>query len=157
MGDHDHGDVLLAPDARQFLLHADLGHGVERAQRLVEQQDLGLHGERPRNADALRHAAGKLARPGIGEFGEADERDVETRPLLGLLPGHAAHFEAEGDVAEHGQPGQQARLLEDHGALGTDAVDRLAVDCDAAAVGGLQPGKDAQQRGLARAAGADDD
>ena len=80
VGDHDHGDVLLAPDAGEFLLHGDLGHRVERAERLVEQQDLRLHGQRAGDADALRHAARKLPRIGIGEIVEPDQRDVVRAP-----------------------------------------------------------------------------
>ena len=99
MRHHDHRDVLLAPDAGELLLHGDLRHGVERAERLVEQQDLGLHRQRAGDADALRHAARKLARIGVGEVAEADERDVALRPLLGLGLGLAAHLEPEGDVA----------------------------------------------------------
>lgn len=43
--DHDHGHILLAPDAGQFLLHGHLGHGVEGAQRLIKKQYFGLYGK----------------------------------------------------------------------------------------------------------------
>ena len=45
--------------------------GVERRERLVHQQDLGFHGERAGDRDALAHAAGQRGRIGVGEVGEA--------------------------------------------------------------------------------------
>jgi hypothetical protein len=54
-------------------LHGNLGHGVEGAKRLIEKQYSGLYGKGPGDAYALRHAAGKLLRVGIGEFSETDE------------------------------------------------------------------------------------
>jgi hypothetical protein len=43
---------------------------VERAERFIEQQDLGLSGESACNCDALRHAARELAWKRLGEVGE---------------------------------------------------------------------------------------
>jgi hypothetical protein len=94
---------------------------------------------------------------GIGEVAEADEPDIVARPLLGAGAVFATHLEAEGDVAEHRQPGQQPRLLEDHGAVGADAMHRFAVDRHPAAIGHFETGQHAQQRGLARSRRADDD
>ena len=54
---------------------------VERGERLVHQQDVGLGRERARELDALAHAARELVRVVIGELGEA--RDLE--PLVDLL------------------------------------------------------------------------
>src|SRR5207237_297208 len=48
-------------------LHQHTGLVVERAERLVEQQDLGIIGERTRNGAALLHAAGQLLRPVVLE------------------------------------------------------------------------------------------
>ena len=45
-----------------------LGLGVERAERLVEQQHVGLGGERPGDGHALAHAAGQLAGQRVGEL-----------------------------------------------------------------------------------------
>ena len=47
-------------DIHEGILEMGACQGVERAEGLVEQQDLRLHGERPRNPDALLHAAGNL-------------------------------------------------------------------------------------------------
>ena len=51
------------------------GQDVERRERLVHEQDVGVHDQRAREADALAHAAGELARVGGLEAVEADEVD----------------------------------------------------------------------------------
>ena len=57
---------------------------VERAERLVHQQDARLLGKRAHDRDALLHAARKLVRIGVGEFLEADELEPLQRLALGL-------------------------------------------------------------------------
>ena len=46
---------------------------VERAERLVHQQDARLIGERAHDRHALLHAARQLMRIGVGEFLQADQ------------------------------------------------------------------------------------
>ncbi len=46
--------------------------GVERRERLVEEQHGRVAGERPGEADPLALAAGEAARPGVGEVGDAE-------------------------------------------------------------------------------------
>ena len=65
----------LGPDALQLEVQALAGHLVERAERLVEQQDLRLDHERTRDRDALAHAARELRGPRLLEALEADELD----------------------------------------------------------------------------------
>ena len=55
----------------------------------------------------------------------------------------------------HGQPREDRVLLEDHAAVVVRAGDRLAVDVDAARVGGEEAGRHVEQRRLAAAAGAE--
>ena len=52
--------ALRRPDVEQQRLHALARQRVERAERLVHQQEVGFGGERPGQPDALAHAAGKL-------------------------------------------------------------------------------------------------
>ena len=59
--DHQDGVAELRVDLHDLLLQVRARQRVECAERLVEQQHLGLHRERARNADALLHAAGNLA------------------------------------------------------------------------------------------------
>ena len=84
---HEHGGdmdlvVQLAQPAPQLL--ADLG--VERAERLVEQQDARLDGERARQRDALALAAGQLRRIAVAERAELDQIEQASRRARGSRP-----------------------------------------------------------------------
>jgi hypothetical protein len=59
-------------------------------------------------------------------------------PLLGSALGLPPNLKAERHVAEHGEPRQQARFLENDRTFGSDTTERRAVDDYAAAIGGLQ-------------------
>ena len=56
-----------AGEPQELALHQLARLGVERGEGLVHQQELGLRGEGAGEGDALLHAAGELARPGVGE------------------------------------------------------------------------------------------
>ena len=61
MGDDDHGHAVarqIAHDFQHFVDH----FRVQGRGRLVEEHDLGPHGERAGNGDALLLAAGKIRR-----------------------------------------------------------------------------------------------
>ena len=75
VGDEQRGGGPLGPDALQLEVEPLAGHLVERAERLVEQQDLRLDHQRPGDRDPLAHAAGQLGRPGLLEALEADQLD----------------------------------------------------------------------------------
>jgi hypothetical protein len=60
MGHEDEGDAERLLQRLQFLLHLFAQLQIERAERLVEQQDLGLVDQRPGERHALPLAAGKL-------------------------------------------------------------------------------------------------
>ena len=51
---------VLRPDVEDQFLHLLAGQRVERAERLVHQQHVGIGGESARDADALTHAARQL-------------------------------------------------------------------------------------------------
>ena len=80
MGDEQDGLAGAGMDLQQLLLHGLAGLGVERPERLVHQQDLGIDGERAGDADALLHAAGQLMRAAIlrRAVGRRD-RDIAAR------------------------------------------------------------------------------
>ncbi len=46
--------------------------GVERGERLIQQQHFGLRHQRPRDRYPLRLSARQFARPGVGLVGEPD-------------------------------------------------------------------------------------
>ena len=65
MGDEQHGFLVAFPDAEQHFLHQGAGLIIQRTERLVEQQDLGIVGKGTGDGRALLHAAGELLRPVI--------------------------------------------------------------------------------------------
>ena len=92
---HGQGFLLVVGDeqgrgAEPLLQRADLlpqlqpDLGVQRGQRLVEQQYPGLDGQRPGQRDALLLAAGQLVRvlPGLG--GQPDHVQQVAGPLAPL-------------------------------------------------------------------------
>ncbi len=70
-----------AQPSPQFLAHL----GVERAERLVEQQHLGLDRERARQRDALALAAGKLRGIAIGQKVELHQLEQLVHALGDLV------------------------------------------------------------------------
>jgi hypothetical protein len=73
--------------------------------------------------------------------------------LVDLLV-NPAHAQAVGDVVADAHPGEDRLLLEDHGVDALGAI--LVADVHLSVALLVQPGYDAQQRGLAAAAGTDD-
>src|SRR3990170_2751405 len=61
--------VQSVADFEQLLAEDDAGLLVERAEGLVHQQNLRFENERPGDGDPLAHAAGKLGRIALLEFG----------------------------------------------------------------------------------------
>ena len=130
--------------------------GVERAERLVEQQHLRLDGEGARERHALALAAGELRRIPIAEVVELHElqqvrhlrRDLRVRRTMRSRP----HAQAERDVLEDRHVTEERVVLkhEADAALADLPAGRiLAVEEHAAAIGRLEPRHDAQQRRLA--------
>ncbi len=65
VGDHHDGRGRALAELEQLEVESFAGQRVERAERLVEEQDLGFEGERAGERHALAHPAGHL--PGVGE------------------------------------------------------------------------------------------
>jgi hypothetical protein len=66
-----------------MILQFHPGEAVERAERLIEQQDRRLPGEGARDSDALRHATRQLAGKRLGEIGEPHvSQKVDNRGFL---------------------------------------------------------------------------
>src|SRR5260370_6325674 len=60
VGDEDDGLLRLLPDAQQLEVHLFPRERIERAERLVHEDELGIVGERTRHRGALLHAARQL-------------------------------------------------------------------------------------------------
>ena len=67
MGDEDLGH--LAPKALEQAQHLRLDGSVQRAHGLVENEQVGPAGQRPRDADALQLSAAQLMRQAGGQAG----------------------------------------------------------------------------------------
>ena len=160
----DAGDVNLvvqpAEPGPQALPHL----GVERAERLVEQQHFGLDGQRPGQRGPLPLAAGELRREPPAEAVELHQRQQLVHAAIDFRfrrpGGTRAHAQAERHVFEHAHVAEQRVMLkhEADAPLGRGAMgDVLVVEPDSRARVALrrfQAGDDPQQRRLARAAGA---
>ena len=73
VGDDDEGEAEIDLQVGQLELGLLAQLLVERPERLVEQQHLGLLGERAGKRDALALAAGKLVRLALGERRQLDQ------------------------------------------------------------------------------------
>src|SRR6267378_1655305 len=183
---HDHAHVVLdehdgraelAVDVENEARHVFLLLDVHAGHRLVEQQQLGLGGERPPELHALLQAVRQLAgrrladRLDLEEVDHAlDECAVGQLLALGRSPPDrvqqevAAHLEQppRHEVVEHAHALEERDVLKGarHAELGhvgrrqPRAV--AALEEDAALVGMVEATDDVEQRGLAGAVGPDD-
>ncbi len=112
---HEHdGGRGLAADPEQLGLHVLARHLVERAERLVHQQQRRVRGQGSGDRDALLHAARELPRVVLGELGQLDQLEhlERARAAPGLVP--ALQLERQLDVLDDGPPVEQPGLLERH-------------------------------------------
>ena len=128
------------PEAEQLEVEALAGERVERAERLVEEEHLGL--ERERRASATRcwvppdSSDGRLSTtPGSS----ATSSGSSAEALPAALGRPAGELERVGDVVGGRAPRQEARLLEDEADARVRAVDRRAVERDAAPIRRSRP------------------
>lgn len=107
MGDQEHGAAAPLPELGDELLRLDPGQGVQRAEGLVEQQQIGLAHQGPGQRSALSLPAGQRLGPRPGPLRQPDLRQ---RPLRHGAFGLAR--QPEQDVAPDPLPRHQARGLE---------------------------------------------
>ena len=140
--------VRSRADPLQLVVQQVAGHRVERAERLVHQQHVGVLGQRPGQRHPLAHAAGQLVRALVAEPGQVHGLQQLPARCLALAPGHAPGPQGQLDVA-------RPRSATGTGpAPGTSATTRppAVSTCPRWRV---QPGHQRQQRALAAAGGAD--
>ena len=126
MGDEHDRLLHLLVQADQLGLQALARMGVERAERLVHEQQVGIDRERAGQPDALAHAAGELVGPARLGARKADQLEIAPRDPLALRRAHALGLEPELDIGERAAPGQELGVLEHHGALVIAAEHRPA-------------------------------
>ena len=114
VGDMDEGDPELMLQLLQLLPHLDLEKGIERRKRLVEQQRLRIGDKGASKRDALLLAAGQLRRTPLGQMLHLHElQHVHGFGAPRILV-DAFHLQAEGDVVDRVEMGEQRVALEHH-------------------------------------------
>ena len=127
--DRRHVDLVVEAAQPRAQLLADAG--VERAERLVEQQHLRLDGQRAGERHPLALAAGELARVALAEVAEADEVQQLLHAGLDLVLRALLDGQAEADVVGHRHVLERGVVLEDEAdlaALRRVVGDLLAAD-----------------------------
>ena len=106
------------------------GLRVERTERFVHKQDIGVDGKRTRDRDPLLHAARKLRGEGVLETGEMHQVDIFLGDPQALVPGEALLLKPVEDVVADGLPGEQRKVLEHDAPVRPGPGNVLAVDGD---------------------------
>ncbi len=146
MGDKDHAQRVFLPQFEQIVVERLPRQLVERRERLVHQEKLGLCGNGARDGHAHLHAAGELAWKGFLEAIEPDALQGPCCAVCRLASIHALQIERQARIHQRRAPRHQCRFLEDETDLGF-RLNELNRAC-----GWLkQSGHDAQRRGLAAA------
>ena len=140
--------TLTCPEQRAYLAaEPDARLRVERAEGLVEEQDLRLVGERARDGHALLLPARELRGELLAVLLEVDEFEQVVDLLFDFAPLPAAYAQPVADVLLDGHAREERVGLEDDAdaALARGQLRHVAaVEDDAPRVGLLQPGDDAQ-------------
>src|ERR1700675_3598161 len=114
MRNHDEGNVELALHLLELDHHRLAQIEVERAQRLVEQQNGRAADQRPCQRHTLLLAARKIARTARGKFGETYHAEHFPNAAVALDFVHALHLQAELDVLEYRAMRKEREALEHH-------------------------------------------
>ncbi len=155
----DGGDAERLLQRADLLAQRDADLGVERRERLVEQEHLRLVGDGAGERDALLLAAGELVGVAVGEVRQLDQLQHLLDPRADLGGGLLRHLEAEADIVGHRHVGEQRIGLEHHADIalvGRQVGDVAPADADGAGGGLLEAGHHAQRRGLAAAGRAEE-
>jgi hypothetical protein len=142
----------------------EAGTGVERGERLVEQQQGRFGGERPGQRHPLGLPAGELARLAVGQVGQSDPGQPRDRGGVGLRPAGTSAARSEGDILRRREVREQQVVLEHHPdrtpfgryeRAGPRIVETHAVEDDVSVGEGLKAGQGPQRGGLAGAVGSE--
>ncbi len=133
MGNVDRGDpepLLHFPDFHPYL-NPELR--VQVGQRLVEEQNVRLGHDGPRQRDPLLLSARELTRLALLEPRETHHFQGAVHPLFLFTLGDLPHLQAERDVVPHVHMGEQRVGLETHGGVSPvrrDVVHQPVVEVD---------------------------
>src|SRR6516164_6743224 len=149
-------------DMPEFGLQRVTGDRVDRGERLVHQQHLGIGRECPRDADALLFATRQLVRvfAAIGLGIEAKQFEQFGDPLAYLCPPPFKEPRHRGDIVLDGPMWKEADRLDRVAdpapqCLGGDPRHVLAADSDRSGINRDQPVDHSEGRRLAATGGAE--
>ena len=120
------------PQLQQQGLHLLTSKGVERAKRFIQQQQLRIGRQRPRNADALPLSAGKLPDKAFARVLQPDFLQHLQGNTLTLWFIHPRQLQTKSHVVLHVTPGQQTFILEYDPAICPRTVNPVTRQRDAA-------------------------
>ncbi|MCY1294783.1 hypothetical protein D9M70_440960 [compost metagenome] len=154
MGDEDEGHAERLLQQLEFVLDRLAQIGIERAERLVEKQDIGFDHQATRQCDALPLAAREAIGLLVGDIFQSERRQDAIDLGITLRLGHAFHVEPVTDIAAHRHVREERVALEDHRGrpvFRPNVVHALALDQHLAGGERFEAGDHAQRRRLAAA------
>ena len=111
VGDQHGGGTDTPQQVMDLLAQLDAQLGVEGRERFVEQDQLGLGGERPGQRHPLLLTTGQLVWLAVAQPGQADEVEQLVDPIATGRAGRAG--QPEGDVAGDAEVREQRTFLGD--------------------------------------------
>ena len=158
MRHHQHGldrQPAFNPEIHEVGAEGLGGQHVKRRKRLIHQQQVRMHDQRPRKADTLAHAARQFLGVRRLETVEADQVDRRERPRPPFGAVDPKRLQTKLDVLKNRQPWEQRERLKHHGNAVRRPLDGLATAFCIARGWRDEAGDDAQQRRLARSGPAE--
>src|SRR5262245_53438050 len=108
VGDENNAAPGALPEPQQLVLENEPGLGVERAKRLIHQNDVNaVVNERAHNGNALAHSAGKLVRIQFFESLQPDAIEISKRAGAPFRRRHALAFQCKLHIGNRRAPGKQ--------------------------------------------------
>src|SRR5450759_1451937 len=149
--DEERRQARLVVKPQEPLAELEAHARVEGTERLVEEEDARVYGERSREGHALPLPARQLRRAAVPEAVELDAVEELVRPLSSLLARNAPHAQAEDHVLAHGEVSEERIALEheaDSPLLDRHVRHVLAVQENAARIWLLEPRDQPEHRRL---------
>ena len=115
MADDDDGGAETVPQLKDQIVEPAGGDRVEAGGRLVEEQNVGVEGQRPRQAGPLAHAAAEFGRKLVERVLHPDEAEFQPHQAAdrGVVEA-GEHAQRQRDVFAHCQCAPQRTALEQH-------------------------------------------
>ena len=148
----DGSRAALLADAPDFATHLNPQFGIQVAQRLVQQQEVGADHQSPGQRNPLLLTAGECIGLSISHACKPSHFNDFRHPVFDLFLGNLPHFEAEADVLRNGHMGPEGVALKDHADVALVWRQRrhiLSTEADLTRVWRTESGQHPQQGGLA--------